>query len=73
MAEVKCIHCGEMVFETSTECPKCNKPIANPDAPTNVPDSPREWRKDVQAKDNMLPVILIGIAVAAIVLFFILR
>ncbi len=73
MAEVKCIHCGEMVYETSTECPKCGKPIANPDAPTDVLGSPREWKKDVQKKNTMLPIILVGIAVALVVLFFLLR
>jgi uncharacterized protein with PIN domain len=73
MAEVKCIHCKEMVFETATECPHCNKPIANPDAPTRVPASPRDWKNVSHRKKNFLPIILAGVAAAGLILYFFLR
>lgn len=74
MAEVKCTHCGEMVYESSTDCPKCGKPIANPDAPTDVPDSPRNWKSTSQKKDNtMLYIIVGGIIVVAVILILLFK
>ena len=68
--KVKCVHCGELVNEFETDCPKCGKPVANKDAPTNVSEAPWKMSKQSQKKQSpVIPVViilLIGAAAAAI-------
>jgi uncharacterized membrane protein YvbJ len=69
MVKVKCVHCGEQVSEWTTDCPKCGKPVANPDAPTNVSASPRSWKATGgQKKKNSLQYIIFGILIVIIVI-----
>jgi uncharacterized membrane protein YvbJ len=67
MANIKCIHCGKVVFEWAAECPYCKKPIANPHAPTNVSAQPKTWKKTSYAKRSPIPFIVAGVIVIAIV------
>ncbi len=62
----KCVHCGEEIYEWVRDCPKCGRPVANPDAPL-VKDL--KWKTGGQnRKKNMMPlliaVILIVLAIA---------
>jgi uncharacterized membrane protein YvbJ len=68
MVKVKCVHCGAQVSEWTTECPKCGKPVANPDAPTDVSASPRTWKATGQyKKKSSIPYIILGILIVVIV------
>ena len=72
MAEVKCVHCGKMVYEMAVECPYCKNPIANPNAPTKVSASPWTWKKTQKKKVSPLSIIvgvLIAVAVIAAVYY----
>ncbi len=64
MAEVKCVHCGKMVYEMATECPHCHKPIANPNAPTKVSAAPWTWKKTSNQKKVSPLSIIVGLLIA---------
>jgi uncharacterized membrane protein YvbJ len=74
MGNIKCVHCGKVVFEWAPECPYCKRPIANPHAPTNVSAQPKTWKKISYRKKSPIPLIIAGgiviIIVVAAVLFF---
>jgi uncharacterized membrane protein YvbJ len=73
MAKVKCIHCGRMVFEMAKECPYCKLPIANPDAPTRVSDSPWTWKQTSSRKKisgGMLFAIAVVVAALIVAVYF---
>jgi uncharacterized membrane protein YvbJ len=64
----KCVHCGEVVYEWTQDCPKCGRPVANRDAPV-VSDLKSRFKKPGQhRKKSMLPYLL---AVVIIVIVFI--
>jgi uncharacterized membrane protein YvbJ len=63
--KVKCVHCGTMVDEFVTECPKCGKPVANKWAPTGVTEAPWKWTR---AKKKMNPLIPIAAVVGVLAL-----
>ncbi len=72
-AKSTCVHCGEVVSEWTRDCPKCGRPVANPDAPL-VSDLHSKFKTTSQyKKSNSLVYIIISIAaviiVAAIVYF----
>jgi len=73
--KVKCVNCGTMVHEFTAECPNCNKPVANRDAPVNVSESPWKMKKtDHGKKFPIIPVVIIfSIAIAAILYFFVIK
>jgi uncharacterized membrane protein YvbJ len=62
----KCVHCGTEVGEWTQDCPKCGRPVANPDAPIVTDMSSRFKTGDNYAKKSTLPYIL-GIAVIIII------
>lgn len=68
--KVKCVHCGERVDEFTALCPKCCKPVANKDAPTNVPESPWKWSTTASGKKKVNPLLIGAIAIAAAVILF---
>ncbi len=62
----KCVHCGEAVYEWTQDCPKCGRPVANPDAPV-VSDLKSRFKKtDKHRKKNMMPYI-IGLVIIIII------
>lgn len=66
----KCVHCGAVVKEWERDCPKCGRPVANPDAPLVSDLRSKKWGKAGQhRKKNMLPFI-IGIVVIIILIIF---
>jgi uncharacterized membrane protein YvbJ len=71
MAKVKCVHCHELVFEMAPECPHCGRPVANKDAPVNVPPMSRKWDKKHMKKTSPVVIFLSIVAfllmVAAVV------
>lgn len=75
MGTAKCVHCGKEVFEYAKECPYCKKPIANPNAPTNVAKAPWTWKKTSYRKKTPYGVIaacLAAIIIAAVVVYLVL-
>ncbi len=62
--QVKCVHCGAMVHEFTTDCPECGKPVANKDAPTQVSESPRNMSTTSYGKKS--PVVPIAVVVIVI-------
>ncbi len=70
--KVKCVHCGEMVNEFASLCPKCGKPVANKDAPTNVPESPWKWSTKASGKKKLNPLIIGALALASALILFLL-
>ena len=68
MVKVKCVHCGEQVSEWTTDCPKCGKPVANPDAPTDLSASPRSWKATGQHKKSSLQYIILGVLIVVVVI-----
>ena len=62
MVKTKCVHCGFLVHEFTTECPSCGKPIANKYAPTKVSDL--NWKNSASKNKKTNPVIAIAIIVA---------
>jgi uncharacterized membrane protein YvbJ len=66
MSNIKCVHCGKVVFEWAPQCPHCGKPIANPDAPTSVSAEPKTWKKTSYKKKSPIPLI-VAIAAAVII------
>ena len=70
IAKAKCVHCGEEVGEWTQDCPKCGRPVANPDAPI-VSDLKSKFKTNGKsAKKNttfyILSIIIIIIIVAII-------
>lgn len=61
MSNIKCVHCGKMVFEWAAECPYCKRPIANPNAPTNVSAQPKTWKKISYRKKSPILFIVVGV------------
>lgn len=68
MVNVNCIHCGAKVSEWTNDCQKCGKPVANPDAPTQVSKLKFGQAGTHQyKKKNSLPFILSGILAVIII------
>ncbi|MCP4131073.1 MAG: hypothetical protein GY754_08845 [bacterium] len=72
-AKAKCVHCGELVHEFTVDCPKCGKPVANKDAPTDVGAVP--WKASTKSSGKKSPVIpviisILVIAIAAALVYF---
>jgi uncharacterized membrane protein YvbJ len=65
-AKSKCVHCGAEVGEWTQDCPKCGRPVANPDAPV-VSDLKSKFKPGAKyAKKNTIPYVL-GIAIIIII------
>jgi uncharacterized membrane protein YvbJ len=65
-AKSKCVHCGEAVGEWTRDCPKCGKPVANPDAPV-LDDIRSGWSTTGEyRKKSAVPYIAIVALVAVI-------
>ncbi|OHD62781.1 MAG: hypothetical protein A2176_14895 [Spirochaetes bacterium RBG_13_51_14] len=69
MGTAKCVHCGKEVFEWATDCPYCKRPIANPDAPTNVSPAPWKWKKVSYKKKSPVGLIIAGVVIIGVVAF----
>ena len=74
MVKTKCVHCGFLVHEFTTECPSCGKPVANKYAPTNVSNPPWNWHAESKRSNPAIPVMIIVtvIAIAGVVIFSVL-
>ncbi len=66
MNKAYCVHCGKQVSEFATLCPYCNKPVANPDAPTTMSAEPRTWKATSHAKRSPIGIIISCLAVLII-------
>ncbi|MBN1495585.1 MAG: hypothetical protein JXA07_02375 [Spirochaetes bacterium] len=61
-----CVHCGKQVSEFATLCPFCNKPVANPHAPTQVSAEPKTWKRTSHAKKAPVGIIIACLAIVVI-------